>query len=115
MPVTKVFILLLREGQIQSISQSLKFSVLGRGSLADRLSLLGDRGILADRLGSRFIRGSVAGGPNLLTHGGSWRNGHGALHGDASAAVLGPGDGAGHGQAEGCGRLSACGIPRVDS
>ena len=39
----------------------------------------------------------MAGGPNLLTHGGSWRNGPGALHGDASAAVLGPGDGAGHG------------------
>ena len=73
-----------------------------------------DRGILAGRLGSQFLRGSVAGGPNLLTHGGSWRNGPGALHGDASAAVLGPGDGAGHGEAEGCGRLFACGVPRVD-
>ena len=57
----------------------------------------------------------MAGGPNLLTHGGSWRNGPGALHGDASAAVLGPGDGAGYGEAEGCGRLLASGIPRVDS
>ena len=77
--------------------------VLGRGSLADRLSLPKDR---AGRLGSRLLRGSVAGGPNLLTHGGScWRNGPGALHGDAPEAVLGPGDGAG---------LFACGVPRVD-
>ena len=102
MPVTKVFILLLREGRIQSI-------ILHLGSCSrERVSGL------AGRLGSRFLRRSVAGGPNLLTHGGSWRNGPGALHGDASAAVLGPGDGAGHGEAEGCGRLFACGIPRVD-
>ena len=44
MPVTKVF-LLLREGQIQ-----LTFQFLGSCS----------RGILAGRLGSRFVRGSVA-------------------------------------------------------
>ena len=73
--------------------------VLGRGSLAGRLSLPRDRGILAGRLGSQFLRGSVAGDPNLLTHGGGWRNGPGALHGDASAAALGPGDGAGNGEA----------------
>ena len=85
MPVTKVFFCFVKDG----FSQLFIFEVLvlGRRSLADRLSLLRDRGILAGRLGSRFIRGSVAGGPNLLTHGGSWRNGPGALHGDASAAV----------------------------
>ena len=69
MPVSEVF-LLLHEGQIQSISQ-FGFLVLGRGSLADRLSLLSNTEILAGRLGSRIARGSVAGGPNLLTHGGS--------------------------------------------
>ena len=37
-----------------------------------------------------------------------------ALHDDA-AAVLGSGDGAGYDQAdEGCGRVSDCGIPRMD-
>ena len=112
MPVTKVFFCFVKDGFCPLFI--VQVLVPGRGSLAGRLSLLKDRGILAGRLGSRFLRGSVAGGPNLLTHGGSWRNGPGALHGDASAAVLGPGDGAGHGEAEGRGRLFACGIPRVD-
>ena len=58
MPVTKVFFCFVKDG----FSQLFLFEVLvlGRGSLADRLSLLRDRGILAGRLSSRFIRGSVA-------------------------------------------------------
>ena len=55
MPVTKVF-LLLHDGQVISF----RIICSGRGSVADRLSLLSNRGILAGRLGSRIVLWPVA-------------------------------------------------------